>query len=369
MIAEKLIAAYNKGNKSVSIDVIDGRYNDLLDTNIFDVLNKDAESLEKEGYIAIKREGKKTQSIKRLAIVQEKAEEFAEKYGQKTRTMLAKEERKLLSEYSNSKHDFVRNLINEQMQLLEQNKNLRWDIQTLRELLYILDAILSQEEDVALRDFSSQTMHNSKKVEAMLPKLFKLVEDEYPDVDEFLKANHIFKNPVMTTIRGNGTIYFANGDKITLTYDGPISLSKVFAQEIVRIETERVLSVENLTTFYTIRENDFDGLLIFLGGYSNNLNIELLKKTECPISHFGDLDANGFRILHNLQTRLDRSVSRYRMDVETFEKYQEYGPEMTEFNRHSLISMLNDEKYSEEEKNVFQCMLDAGKTLEQEIVK
>ena len=131
---------------------------------------------------------------------------------------------------------------------------------------------------------------------------------------------------------------------------------------------QKVLTIENLTTFF--RWQEADTLIIYLGGYHNGVRRSLLKNIYRYIPgasylHFGDLDAGGFSILEDLKRKTGIMFRPYHMDRETFEKYQNYAKPLTASDRKRLELLARNPEY----EDVIQCMLEAGKKLEQECIQ
>ena len=182
-----------------------------------------------------------------------------------------------------------------------------------------------------------------------------------------LNFHHIFKVPPQVRFKGNAKIVLKDGREWNFTFnDGDIGFGETMISKIDRIETKNVLSIENITPFADFRHHDFDGLLMFCSGFANNLNIEFLKKTNCPIFHSGDLDANGFRIMHDLKRRVGRKVEPYLMSLSDAEKWIDFGQELSNCDKKMLPRMLNSDEYDEGEKEVFKFLLDSGRFIEQE---
>ena len=139
-------------------------------------------------------------------------------------------------------------------------------------------------------------------------------------------------------------------------------------EKIISVKTPKILTIENLTSFEKYRVKEDDGLVIFTKGYVENACIDLIKKTnpDCPIFHFGDIDADGFKILHNLQEKCGRTVHSYRMGCEEIDLCMSTGRKMSDHNREQLEKMVENDIYSDAEKLVFKKLLECEKTFEQE---
>lgn len=111
------------------------------------------------------------------------------------------------------------------------------------------------------------------------------------------------------------------------------------------------------------------GLILYLGYFSNNANIKFIENTNYRIQHFGDINANSFKILKDLQKRIRRNIIACKMGLDEIERYKNYGKSITQTNISKLNKMLLYETYTTEEKEIFKKLLDYKITIEQEIVK
>jgi hypothetical protein len=115
---------------------------------------------------------------------------------------------------------------------------------------------------------------------------------------------------------------------------------------------------ENLMNFLTLPnlENSF---AIFGSGYA----IQSLKSTQwlsrCPIFYWGDLDADGFKILSQLRSYFPQVIS-IMMDTKTFETFREFSVSVSEVNLENLQELTS------EEANLYNYLVLHSKRLEQE---
>ncbi|HWI50709.1 MAG TPA: Wadjet anti-phage system protein JetD domain-containing protein, partial [Symbiobacteriaceae bacterium] len=93
---------------------------------------------------------------------------------------------------------------------------------------------------------------------------------------------------------------------------------------------DRVVTVENLTSFYEVVNHlPPRTVAVYLGGYHNRPRRELLLKlaASAPLSffHWGDIDLGGFRILVHLKARTGLPIQPLLMDRETYLEHQANG--------------------------------------------
>lgn len=126
----------------------------------------------------------------------------------------------------------------------------------------------------------------------------------------------------------------------------------------LNLEGHDCLITENLMNFLTLPnlENSF---AIFGSGYA----IQGLKFTQwlssCPIFYWGDLDADGFKILSQLRSYFPHVIS-IMMDVKTFEKFQDFSVTVP------AIKSENLQRLTFEETNLYNYLVIHQKRLEQE---
>lgn len=180
---------------------------------------------------------------------------------------------------------------------------------------------------------------------------------------------NIIKNPGFIYLNGNIKIRL-NGQIIDIgKLNSPFSLTTANIKflEIIEIQDTKVLTVENLTSFYDTSLKDT--LIVYLGGYHNALRRELLLKiyefnSNLKFYHFGDIDAGGFYIYRHLLEKTNIPFELLAMDRETLIKYQDYTRPLTQNDQkrlRNLKTLIN--------VDVIEYMLEHNCKLEQEIVE
>lgn len=313
-------------------------------------------------------------SIRRVLIPDGIPERVAKEYRIRTGAETIKKVRKILSRYEYIQNANVCQFIEDQKRILDQgkvppivkNKNVSF----LDGVFMGIEALLGQVYDISVREFSIRVYNDSKLFMTLFPVIKKIMDPEDNlDSVEFLSMYHVCRNSIYALMKGNFLIRFKNGEELRMDAErGSIQVDSTFVRNIESIDAKLCESIENLESFDKHTVTDADGLIVYLGGFSTNVNVELIRKTSCPIIHFGDIDANGFKILHDLQKRVGKDVEMYLMDNSIVEKYREYGKPITEYNRKMFIEMLEASEYSEKEKESFRKSLEYGVTIEQEIV-
>jgi hypothetical protein len=124
------------------------------------------------------------------------------------------------------------------------------------------------------------------------------------------------------------------------------------------LEGHHCFITENLMNFLTLPdlENSF---AIFGSGYG----VQSLKFTQwlsrCPIFYWGDLDADGFKILSQLRSYFPQVIS-IMMDTKTFETFQEFSVSVPATKSENLQHLTS------EEANLYNYLVIHQKRLEQE---
>ena len=244
---------------------------------------------------------------------------------------------------------------------------------TLKRFLNACEMINHLQEDTFIRNISEKCGLGSKLLEKAQPLMLTIFfPEEVKEIRSMpqalrkkqesilLERLHIIKNYPYACIKGEGKIFFQNGSILILDGYKNNAIQIANVKTINKIECRKILTIENQTTF-----NDFpytfEGLIVYVGGYMNTPTEQFLAKTESPIFHSGDLDAFGFDILYSMRRRLQKDITPYKMDIETYEQYKDMAIDMTDANRAKFESFLKEEK-----NPLFELLLKENKTLEQE---
>ena len=110
----------------------------------------------------------------------------------------------------------------------------------------------------------------------------------------------------------------------------------------LNLKEHRFLMTENLMNFLTLPDLD-NSIALFGSGYA----IQSLKSvqwlTNCPIFYWGDLDADGFKILSQLRSYFPQVVS-VLMDIKTFETFQGFAVTVLESSAENLPYLTSEEQ-------------------------
>ena len=149
-------------------------------------------------------------------------------------------------------------------------------------LLNIFDKLLGLTEEIKKRDFSVKYLGDSKIFESVQGKVIKIIKDfdgnNYESDEDVLASYNIVKNSSYAMVKNNLVLKINNSiiDLNELGYE--LSLSDEMIKNVILLDSQvsKVITVENLTTFYSL--NDSDAVIIYLAGFHNHTKQSLLLK-------------------------------------------------------------------------------------------
>ena len=388
-----LYSGRNKVNRSITVAVTEKMLPDYFDPSglQYEVIHQQLEQIEANGHVRlIWKNGKKGHILEKCELITEQAEAVYRRLRRKPRNVKEQEVLQICATYRGKGHildnflNWVESRIHEGSSVqkyvdFDQPKN----FQRLCELIF---RILSNENECFLRQFSVEYFHDSKIVEKDISRAVQVIssfsgEEQLEGLEEeaLLAEYNIYRNPSWLMMKGNArfnTQGSADTEVDLSRFEGGLGISNEDVEKInwasIR-QIERVITVENLTSFHQcrIREESAD-LYVYLGGYHNKVKREFLKKLyeaypDAEFLHFGDIDCGGFRIWKDLCLKTGIHFKTLHMDEETYEQYLEMGRVLTEQDRKTLKQMLRD-PFFEEQKALFERMLQHGMKLEQECI-
>jgi hypothetical protein len=290
--------------------------------------------------------------------------------------------KKILAEYLDCEWPLLQAIIKDWSKRLEEYKKLPYDLKydgkRVSEIIQVLKAILKLNSETYIRNFSTAVFKDSKRFQKEFRSTVESIlfdyTDEVVEKDDILGFYNLYEKPTYVMIKGNVVIQFdISVIDVSEMPDG-IALSNASLKKIrtVMVKANKVITVENLTTYHDSDEDD--AVHIYLGGYHNHSKQVLLEKIYLENKnkdyfHKGDLDVYGFLILENLKEKTGIPFTPLMMDVATIERFYKAG----------LYKELaaSDVKIIEEKKNtklasyadVLQFMLDNNCKVEQESIK
>lgn len=251
------------------------------------------------------------------------------------------------------------------------------DANQLECILKGLKAIVELQQETRIRDFSVKVYGDSKVFEKIKGKVAKIIKDfdaqcNVESDDDILAEYNIVKNSTYVLIK-NAFVFKLNNATIDLDsvrFEYALSDEMIKALVPIKISAERVITVENLTSFYGLQ--DSKALIIYLGGYHNHTKNMLLQRIKNIFSkgeyyHFGDIDAGGFYILNHLKEATGIPFKPYKMGIAELETKSGYVKKLTENDKRRLELMKQDNRFIEF-WNVIEYMLEHNVKLEQEIL-
>ena len=250
------------------------------------------------------------------------------------------------------------------------------DSKQLKLLLDIFTQLLKLEEDMKKRDFSVKYLGDSKLFESVQGKVIKIIKDfdsnSYDSDEEVLAAYNIVKNTSYAIVK-NKLIFKLNDciiDLDKLGFEYLLSDEMIRSLEIIDSNVTKVITVENLTSFYAL--DDKEAVIVYLAGFHNHTKQELLKKIyskylNAEYLHFSDIDAGGFWIYQKLKEKTGIPFIPYRMSVKELIDNKDNLNKLTENDKKRLNKMLLDSRFKVF-KDTIKYMLDNNVKLEQEIL-
>ena len=266
-----------------------------------------------------------------------------------------------VNDYINDKYDYPRSYFSDSVQL---------DL-----ILMVFEKMFLLTEETKKRDFSAKYLGDSKLFESIQGRIIKIIKDfdgnNYASDDDVLSEYNIVKNSSYALVKNN-LVLKINNSVINLNDFGyDISLSDEMIKSLCILDSNvyKVITVENLTSFYKL--NDPDSVIIYLGGFHNHTKQSLLMKVyekypKAQYFHFGDIDAGGFLIFNNLIEKTGIPFIPYRMSVNEL-KQNHNQKQLTEKDKKRLKGLLLDSRF-DLFKDVIEYMLDNNVKLEQEIL-
>lgn len=256
------------------------------------------------------------------------------------------------------------------------------EVEKLDAYLACFRGIDNLEEPVIKRIFSKQHLKDSKMFERHLERHIVTVARKYcPEITEDMDSRTVLEQLMIEeysqelAVKGPLKLKIwrgAEAKRVDLSdfLFGTVLNSQTLKHAVVELDQpglKKVVTIENKANYISMPFEP-DTLYVFSHGYFSPLDREFLKKVRRALSgkqveyyHSGDLDFGGVKIYEYIQKQIFPEVKPLKMDVATFEKYQDYaeniGKETLEKLKQTQIPDLDD---------LIQKMIDTGKGIEQE---
>lgn len=391
-----LYTGQNQVNISISVKLTKSvlpEYFDQTGTE-YAVIDEELKALEREGFINIIW-GKTSKHI--IEKCELNVEEAGRAYARLKRVSKRDKEEKLKSLIKELKLAYAANgesrityeYLNSIEERLLAQKSVRSDVDIdnmneLRDICRLLNAIETNEEDCFLREFSLKVFHDTKAAEGYMPKAIGIIKrfaDKCSSIiaaadmsdETILEEFNIYKNPSWIMLKGSCCLNIGEAELDLSKLPFGIGIAGADIDRVSFDEAKppcRVLTIENLTSFHRWRDKDSSTLAIYLGGYANKHRRKLIKMLHnvyptAEYVHFGDIDCGGFYIWKTLCEETGIKFATVKMDRETYLDNLTYGRALTDNDRRTLMRMKEDSFFAEQYE-LFEQMLKKGIKIEQE---
>jgi hypothetical protein len=201
------------------------------------------------------------------------------------------------------------------------------DVATAASFVRLLRAVERGEHvGMDMRTFSRRACGDSKAAEQGLPRLARALRKRFdlPDAPprEALTAFGIEKFPQPVLLRGS--LMLPGGARLDgWPYVGvPPEWLDMLA---VADQPEYLLVIENLASFNRhVREVDDAGIVLYSGGFPALAALKAVRRMDgllpatVPFFHWGDVDADGVRILQHIARSIGRPLRPHLMGVDAW---------------------------------------------------
>lgn len=307
---------------------------------------------------------------------------YYELLSRKRKSDIAREQTDFFEGQKSAGKPLILSFCDEQLERIDKGKKPEYPLDVCEKIIGLLDYILDNTEELLERELSTLILSDSKAFgEKYRSKICKILckyagfSDRLEGIDDarerekiVLEEFKVYANPSYVHLKGRMELCLTDGRSI-VSGSEPLALSSDFIKKLasVRVRENRVVTVENLTSFHRI--NEPDSAYIYLAGYHNSEKQALLRKIwkENPCKkwhHFGDIDPDGFYILEHLIEGTGIEFEPLHMDAGMLEKYAGHCRMLTERDKVKAENLIRRQKYAE----TLQYMLDHNCKLEQEII-
>ena len=278
----------------------------------------------------------------------------------------------LFTTFIGAKDGVVEKYCKKQLENLEQNKAVEFfdgDYEELKSILACCIALKKLPQEMYYRNFSVKQFGDSKKFELLQGKISSLLfkYGDFSEKESVFDELGLLKTPSYIHIKGNVSIFWEDGKCLDAAgLDGGIGISTADVKKIVsvNIQDEKIVTIENLTSFFSFSSAGI--CAVYLGGFCNHLRRDFLMKVyrsepKKQYFHFGDIDAGGFYIFEDLCKKTDIPFQPLSMGIDTLCSYKSYWKELTK-NDVARLQKIKSPIFQE----VISYMLEHNCKLEQE---
>lgn len=369
-----------KQSFSIKPEAVCKTYRDnFADVSQISDFEQDMQGLEREGLVRLV---KGSNEIKIIAAVVEKIPEYYQILERTEKRDLLNLEKELYQSYL-EKDVVLDSFCHKQLSILERGNKPSYPYERAKMLLSLMLFILKNKEEFLERELSIRFFGDTKVFEKSYRTAVCKILEEYGNYQEklfgvsdarekeqvLLGEHNISANPSYVYVKGDGEFTLGNGSVLCITPEYPIAFSSEAIDNMkkISINSPRMMTVENLTSFHRIHEVNTS--YIYLSGYHNTVKQRFIMRLaqENPNLkwyHFGDLDPDGFFILEHLRRGTKINFEPFHMDLDDLKKFQRYGKELSELDRKKAHTLMDVGLYCEE----LSYMLQENIKLEQEII-
>jgi len=374
----------NKVSQSFSVrpdNIYLGYYSDMADVSEVSEFENQMRVLEDEGFISIRY--RKNGEIDRIDAEVGVWERLRKAVGRRDKNEIVADD---IAFYRGLQPqcELSRKLVDEELLRLEGGKKSGYTREDAVNIVRLLDFIKSNTNFLLERELSITVLGDSKSFEKnyrsrvckillqdeSVSEATKYIEGKSQLEHAVLEEYNIYANPSYVYFRGPAEITFESGERMLggSAVSMAVSSDAIRGIEIVKVGAEKVMTIENLTSFNRMPAAK-DTLYIYLGGYHNNAKQQLIRKVAADNPgitwlHFGDTDPDGYLILENLKTRTGLNIKPVGMGRDMLIKYVDYTKPVTEGDTTKAKHLIENGKYTDDMKYI----LETGRKLEQEII-
>ncbi|MCM1398312.1 MAG: DUF2220 domain-containing protein [Clostridium sp.] len=259
------------------------------------------------------------------------------------------------------------------------NRKVPKNFKELDDILSAVAFIEKNQENLYIREVSMKVYGDSKYFEnttlqpvcSMFRKYLKRDIKDNEMFDEILLDYHIAKEPQKLCIKGKVIINISGKEIDISEFSEGIEFyaSDLLNIQSIRLMVPQFMTIENRASY--LRYHKDDVVTFYLGGYVNRYQRDFIKMVyasnmDACYLHFGDIDAGGFWIHHNLCEVTGVNFKLFSMSV--FElKNCDYASCLHELTDNDKIR-LEGLKFFDAYEGVVQYMLSNNVKLEQEII-
>lgn len=253
------------------------------------------------------------------------------------------------------------------------------NIGELDDVLKAVAFIENNQEELYMREMSMKVYGDSKYFENVTLQSVCSILRKYSNkdfgegelLDEILLVYHIAREPQKLCIKGKAIINILGTEVDISGFSEGIEFqaSDLINIKSVKLMAPKFMTIENRTSY--LRYSKDDVVVFYLGGYANRYQRDFIKmvyasnKDTCYL-HFGDIDAGGFWIHHNLCEVTGVNFELFSMSADELEnrEFESCLHELSSNDRARLQELKKIDAY----EDVVQYMIRNNVKLEQEIV-